>query len=242
LKQDYASVQYELMLPWQLREAVAKRPVAYIPLGTYEWHCEHLPVGLDALTAHGLCLRAAKIDGGVVLPALHYGTGGGHGGYPWTMIMPQPTEIAAQLSFTIAKLKSFGFKLIVLFSGHFPDEQLNMIDELAVQNSDSSTTIFATAVNRIDGLALKPDHAGIFETTLLAAMWPDLVQLDRLPSLSNAPLPEDDSDFGEIRHDPNHPIWGVFGPDPRGFDVKQAQPLLDASVSWLTAEVRKRLP
>jgi creatinine amidohydrolase len=242
LKQDFASVQYEMMLPWQLREAVAKRPVAYIPLGTYEWHCEHLPVGLDALTSHGLCLRAANADGGVVLPALHYGTGGGHGAYPWTVMMPKPTEIAAQLSFTIAKLKSFCFKLIVLFSGHFPDEQLNMIDELAAQHTDASTKIFATAVNRIGGLAFKPDHAGIFETTLLSAMWPNLVQLDRLPYQNDTPLPKGDSDFGNIRHDPNHPIWGVFGPDPRNFDTSQAQPLLDASVNWLAAEARKRLP
>jgi creatinine amidohydrolase len=242
LKQVNASVQYELMLPWQLREAVARRPVAYIPLGTYEWHCEHLPVGLDALTSHGLCLRAAMIDGGVVLPVLHYGTGGGHGAYPWTMMLQKPTAIAAQLSFTIAKLKSFGFKLIVLFSGHFADEQLNMIDELAAQQSNASATIFATAVNRMEGLAFKPDHAGIFETTLLFAMWPNLVQLDRLPSRKDAPLPEGDSNFGEMRHERHHPIWGIFGPDPRTFDEKQAQPLLNASVNWLTAEVRKRLP
>jgi creatinine amidohydrolase len=242
LKQDFTSVQYEMMLPWQLREAVAKRPVAYIPLGTYEWHCEHLPVGLDALTSHGLCLRAAINDGGVALPALHYGTGGGHGDYPWTIMLQTPTEIAAQLSFTIAKLKSFGFKLVVLFSGHFPDQQLNMIDELAAQHSDASTTIFATAVNRIEGLTFKPDHAGIFETTLLSAMWPNLVQLDRLPSLTSAPLVQGDSDFGNMRHNPDHPIYGVFGPDPRAFDATQAQPLLNASVSWLAAEVRKRLP
>ena len=71
MSDDFSSVQYELLLPWQLRDIVAARPVAYVPLGTCEWHCEHLPVGLDALTAHGLCLRAAALDGGVVLPPLH---------------------------------------------------------------------------------------------------------------------------------------------------------------------------
>lgn len=65
-----------------LRDVMVKQPVAYIPLGTFEWHCEHLPMGLDALTAHGVCLRAVKADGGVVLPAMHYSCGGGHGAYP----------------------------------------------------------------------------------------------------------------------------------------------------------------
>ena len=123
--------EFERMLPWQLRAELARRPVAYLPLGTYEWHGEHLPVGLDALTSHGICLQAAARDGGLCLAALPYGTGGGHAGYPWSIMMPQPHEIEAQLSLTLARLKTFGLKLAVLFSGHFPSEQLDMIDRLA---------------------------------------------------------------------------------------------------------------
>jgi creatinine amidohydrolase len=237
VNEDLSSVQYERMLPWQLRAALAARSVAYIPLGTYEWHCEHLPVGLDALTAHGLCLRAAKVDGGVVLPALHYGTGGGHGAYPWTIMMPSPTEIESQLTFTIEKLHSFGFKSIVLFSGHFPPEQLDMIDRLAKRTSTADFLVLSLAVNRIEGLEFGPDHAGIFETTLLAAMWPDLVQLGRLPNLELAPLAKDDI-WDDRRHDTAHPIYGVFGPDPRHFNATRAQPLLDAAVQWIVRQVR----
>lgn len=233
---DFSEQQYELMLPWQLRAAVKNRAVAYIPLGTFEWHCEHLPVGLDALTAHGLCLRAAKIDGGVVLPALHYGTGGGHGDYPWTMIMSDEKAIAAQLDFTLAKLKSFGFKRVVLFSGHFPDAQLNIIDALASAKSDETFKVQALAVNRIEGLAIAPDHAGLFETTLLFAMWPNLVQIDRLPSLKDKPLDVLDV-WEEGRHNPSHPIWGVVGADPRHFKPSAAKTLLDASITWIVQQL-----
>jgi creatinine amidohydrolase len=232
MNENFQSVQFELLLPYQLREIVAKFPIAYVPLGTMEWHCEHLPVGLDALTAHGLCCRAALKTGGVVLPALHYGTGGGHGAYPWTIMMPQANEIATQLDFTIAKLKSFGFKEIVLFSGHFPDAQLAMIDHLAAAKTLPDFKVLSTAVNRIKGLALGPDHAGIFETTLLAAMWPNLVQLNRLPSLVDSPLI--DGDIWETgRHEPTHPLWGVVGPDPRHYKKEDAKLVLDASVAWL---------
>jgi creatinine amidohydrolase len=178
-----------------------------------------------------LCLRAAAKTGGVVLPALHYGTGGGHGDYPFTIMMPKPDEIEAQLSFTISKLETFGFKKIIVLSGHFPDEQLDMIDRLAAKHSQPNVTVFATAVNRIEGLDIAPDHAGVFETTLLCAMHPQLVQMDRLPSLAKVPLTSDD--WAASRHNPKHPVFGVVGPDPRNFQPIHAATLLAASVDWL---------
>jgi len=240
---NHAAHQFELLLPWQLHAILAKRAIAYIPLGTFEWHGEHLPVGLDSLTSHGICLRTAAKDGGVVLPPHYYSVGGGHGAYPFTIIKSEPDEIEAQLNFTLQRLECFGFKLAVLFSGHFPDTQLDMIDRVAAQWNKRNTALkaFATAVNRIEGLSFGPDHAGIFETTLLAALRPDLVRLDRLKSLAEAPLPKSEDDFGEVRHDPNHPIYGVFGPDPRHFNPDEAKPLLDACVNWLVEQVRKRL-
>ena len=238
---NFDAIRFELLLPWQLRAIIAQRPVAYIPLGTYEWHGEHLPVGLDALTAHGICLRAAAEDGGVVLPTMQYGCGGGHGAYPWTVIPPDPDHIEALLQFTLVRLEANGLRMAVLFSGHFAPTQLDMIDRIAKDWNGQARAlrVFATAVNRVEGLSLAPDHAGRFETTLLAALWPELVQLDQIPSLSEAPLAEGDV-WEEGRHDPKHPIWGVVGPDPRNLDVTQVKPLLDATVAWLAGQVRKQ--
>lgn len=233
--------QFERMLPWQLRAELAKRPVVYVPLGTYEWHGEHLPVGLDSLTSHGLCLRAAERDGGIVLPPLYYGTGGGHGDYPWSMLMPQPQDIETQLAFTLAKLRTFGVKLVVMFSGHFPPEQLDMIDRLAAAHNSEKMKIVAYAVNRMEGLSMGPDHAALFETSLLHAMHPDLVQIDKLTPLQTHPLPPDENPFGEARHNPDHPLWGVFGPDPRAFKPEDAKVLLEDSVRWLVETVRANL-
>jgi creatinine amidohydrolase len=233
-------VRFELQLPWMLRNMMAECPVAYVPLGTYEWHGEHLPVGLDALTAHGLCLRAASLQGGVVLPPMYYGCGGGHGAYPWTIIPPGPDHIEDILRFTLQRLEANGVKLAVLFSGHFAPAQLDMIDQIADEwiSGGRALRVFATSVNRIENLQLPPDHAGRFETTLLGALWPHLVQLDRLPSLDDAPLAEDDV-WEDGRHDPRHPIWGVVGPDPRSYQPEQAKALLDAAVTWLVQQVRE---
>jgi creatinine amidohydrolase len=158
-------------------------------------------------------------------------------------MMDDEREIAALLRKSLSRLQDFGLRLAVLLSGHFAETQLAMIDRIAADwnRSIGPLQVLATAVNRIEGLSNGPDHAGLFETTLLSALHPDLVRIDRLPSLSEAPLPPGDSDFSPNRHDPKHPIWGVFGPDPRRFDPATAAGLLSSSVDWLVGEVKKTL-
>ncbi len=234
-----ADVSLDRLGPNDIAAALAARSVVYLPLGTIEWHGKHLPIGLDALTAHGICAGAARSDGGLVCPALHYGTGGGHGLYPWTVMMEDGDAIAALLLRTIRRMRDFGVKLLVLFSGHFPPEQLALIERLAGEwNTEGGTLrVLALAVNGAPGLPLAPDHAGIFETTLLHALHPDLVRIDRLPPPGAAEGFEEDP-FGIARHDPAHPLHGVFGPDPRRFDPAGSAALLDGMVSWVVESVR----
>ena len=232
-------VQVELLLPHEIADALAKRSVVYLPLGSIEYHSRHLPVGLDGLNAHGVCIRAAARTGGIVFPALYYGVGGGHTSYPWTIMANSGPPLSDLLEETLRRLASFEVKVAVLFTGHFSDEQLALIDELADRWNASrpSPKALALSVNRTDARTT-PDHAGIFETTLLSSMWPDRVQLDRLPSLSEVPADSSDPFAGyDHRHDPAHPLWGVMGPDPRSYDPDHARALLEDVVSWTTAQV-----
>ena len=90
------------------------------------------------------------------------------------------------------------------------------------------------------GLEMAPDHAALFETTLLGALWPELVHVDLLPPLAIAPSVDPGGDqMGPQRHDPAHPLYGIFGPDPRAYNSSQAPALLDAMVAWLVGRVRK---
>ncbi len=234
-----ADVSLDRLGPRDIAAALVARPVVYLPLGTMEWHGEHLPVGLDALTAQGICAAAARRDGGLVCPALHYGTGGGHGLYPWTVMMEDGNAIAALLLRTMWRMRDFGVRLLVLFSGHFPPEQLSLIERLAGEwnAEDGTLRVLALAVNGAPGLPLAPDHAGIFETTLLHALHPELVRVDRLRPHGAAEELEEDP-FGAVRHDPAHPLYGVFGPDPRRFDPAGSASLLDEMVAWVVESVR----
>ena len=216
---DAHGVRLELLLPSEIEAALKRRSVVYVPLGTYEWHGQHLPIGLDALTAHGICLEAAARDGGLVCPPFYYGTGGGHSAYPWT-IMATEAEIAPLLSQTLRRLADFGVEAVVLMSGHFAGEQVAMIEAIARTWNDGNPAmpVRALAVSMAP-LSMPPDHAALFETTLLGALWPDRVRTDLLPPLADAPsIDPGGNQMGPQRHDPAHPLYGIFGPDPRRYD------------------------
>jgi creatinine amidohydrolase len=241
---DLRSVQAELLLPHELDAALSERSVVYLPLGTIEFHSAHLPIGLDGLSAHGICLRSAAQSGGIVLPPLFYGVGGGHSAYPWTIMASSEGPIRDLLQQSFSRLRDFGVQAAVLFTGHFADEQLELIDDVADRWNTTNTAmrVLSLAVNRAEA-HLAPDHAGIFETTLLSAMWADRVQLQQLPSLQQAPSNDPDGDvMGNHRHDPSHPLYGVFGPDPRTFEPEKAGELLGEIVAWTVAQVDQIVP
>ena len=71
-KETLMNVQYEEMFPHEFEAALAKFPVAYVPVGSLEWHGRHLPYGNDALKAHGILVRTAHKYGGVVVPPTYW--------------------------------------------------------------------------------------------------------------------------------------------------------------------------
>ena len=165
---DLRSVQAELLLPHEVDAALSERSVVYLPLGTIEFHSAHLPIGLDGLSAHGICLRAAAQSGGIVLPPLFYGVGGGHSAYPWTIMASSEGPIRDLLQLSLSRLRDFGVQAAVLFTGHFADEQLELIDDVADHWNTTNTAmrVLSLAVNRAEA-HIAPDHAGMFETTPL---------------------------------------------------------------------------
>lgn len=241
---DPETVQAELLLPHEVEAALAARSVAYLPLGSIEFHSAHLPIGLDGLTAHGVCVRAAARSGGIVLPPLFYGVGGGHTAYRWTIMASSGASVHDLLRRSLDRLQDFGLETAVLFTGHFSDEQLALIDDIAKEwnAAQHPMRVLALSVNRAEA-HVEPDHAGIFETSLLSAMRADRVQLQQLPPLPQVPANDPDGDVrGNHRHDPSHPLYGVFGPDPRTFDPDNAGDLLEQIIAWTIAQVDNALP
>ena len=66
-------VLYEELLPEECVQRIKEMPVAYLPLGTLEWHGPHMPLGADGIQSKELFVRVAEKVGGVVLPKLFMG-------------------------------------------------------------------------------------------------------------------------------------------------------------------------
>ena len=180
-----AKVQYELMLPHELEAAMAACPTALVPLGTLEWHGVQNALGLDAVKAHALCVRAARQFGGVALPPLFGGVGGVD--QPHTIVMePEPTLtshlLEPWLGSLCAELKRNGFRAIIMLTGHYGASQQMTVRETAVRWAQRldipilGTPEYFLAMD----VGYTGDHGGAFETSLMMELMPDLVDLDRL--------------------------------------------------------------
>jgi creatinine amidohydrolase len=69
-------VRYDRLTPFQFQERLGQAAIAYLPLGTLEWHCTHLPLGSDSLQAEAFFVRLARRVGGIVLPPIFLGPDG----------------------------------------------------------------------------------------------------------------------------------------------------------------------
>lgn len=80
-----SEVLYSEITPKVFRERIKSAPIAYLPLGTLEWHGEHLPLGSDGLQSSEFLIRLAQKVGGIVLPMLFLG--------PDTMLIENNKEL-----------------------------------------------------------------------------------------------------------------------------------------------------
>jgi creatinine amidohydrolase len=212
----------EQLRPDDLEAILVEAPVAYVPLGTYEHHGWHLPVGFDGVKASALCRRVVERTGGVVLPAFWYGIGGGHVGYKWTVIVDEE-QVRPVLALTLDHLARFGFRVVVLLTGHYAGEQVRMVHALADEAAARHPGVTFIGLTEpeistpLPGDRAAGDHAAKYETSIGLALDTDWVRLDRLtPGRDPAQVALPDTPRAGPGHqwDPVHRLYAIWGQDP----------------------------
>ena len=66
-------MRYELMLPHQIRQAIAENWPVILPLGVLEYHGEHMAVGMDTLAVIKIMDIIEVETPVVILPVFYYG-------------------------------------------------------------------------------------------------------------------------------------------------------------------------
>ena len=193
------NVLYEELTPEEFRSRLTKAPIAYLPLGTLEWHGEHLPLGSDGIQSRGFFVELAQHLGGVVLPMLFIGPdsaeivqgkefyGMDSHGFP----KGKPQQLAGsadwvsedlfkQILETILKqLKRAGFRIVV-DHGHGPSTSL-FRDQIEEWGKLFDLELFICwREDESDDLGIQTDHAAANETSLVMALRPELVQMNNL--------------------------------------------------------------
>lgn len=203
-------VLYEELCPMEFEERVAECPVAYLPLGTLEWHGPHMPLGADGIQSQELFVRVARKVGGVVLPKLFLGpdrfyhddskefygmdiyTGGTVVPYE-TGRLPgsaywQPDKEYQDMIYRIAgNLARAGIHVLV-GHGHGPStwQFADMKERLKEAFGLECCTAFDFLEDEL--LGFQCDHAAANETSIVMAVRPELVQMERIVSGKEAPV------------------------------------------------------
>lgn len=204
-------VRYHMLRP---EEIVARRrecPIAYVPIGTLEWHGPHNPVGADALQAEALAVRCAE-RGGLAFPPLYWGESRVEGlmeadsgdreqiahamGLPPGNFDPgrMPFSAAEQalayqrlLIHILAELETLGFEVGVLVAGHYPliDHARAAVLTFHQSRCGRSGTLlpwaFCDYLLLADSYEVAGDHGAGWETSHLLSICPDRVRMDLLP-------------------------------------------------------------
>jgi creatinine amidohydrolase len=183
-------VRWEEMFPDELDAALAECPVAYLTFGMCEPHGLHAAVGLDTLKAHGVACAAAEVHGGVVAPAFHWhvhemgidaawseSTIGDRN--PWLTALP-PWVLYKVFWYQLRTVSARGFHAAIVITGHMPYER-DFARVAEVFQRHDPLRIWVGS----DGMAsdlgdLYDGHAGRSETSLLWALYPELVDMSRL--------------------------------------------------------------
>jgi len=213
---------YEQLLPAEIESIFARTPVAYLPWGALEYHGKHAAVGLDGLKAHGLCVELAKAAGGLVLPPVYIAAN-------TIKEAKDLTHRRHSLNFREETLRTLArehleqladekFRVVFLLAGHVGQPHYDILKDEAAKFNAAQTGTKVIATSETDLVAkdlVIVNHAALGEISFLMSLYPQCVDLARLPKDREPTLADD----------------AVWGPDPRTASAEKGRIYTEAFVA-----------
>jgi len=215
-----------------LAETARTGGVLLIPLGSTEQHGPHLPVTTDTDIASAIVEAAAGRDPRlVVAPAVPYGSSGEHRDFPGTLSIGQ--DATTLLLIELGRSAGVHFARAVVVSAHGGNAL--PVARAMQRLSEEGHPVSAWSPSWSGDL-----HAGRTETSLMLAIAPERVTLDRAEPGDTRPL---DELLPLLRAAGVRPVSanGVLG-DPAGATPEEGVRLLDRAVDGLLAHLAAPAP
>jgi creatinine amidohydrolase len=237
---------HELTWP-QLRDIDKNTPVV-IPLGACEQHGHHLPVFVDSIQVQNIADRVDKQLGErmLLLPTLWLGSSHHHMDFPGT-ISVLPSLYTQMIQHITGCILSAGFDRLFFLNGHGGNRvpAAQALSELVCKDERADDAYLALASWwEVAQKSIAPDqhgmtqpvisHACEFETSLMLAIRPDLVAMDRVvkqtPALTNDWVHSEDDSSSRVSVFRRYRRMSATGPTgmPHLATQEKGQTLLDA--------------
>ncbi|MBL4767505.1 MAG: creatininase family protein [Rhodobacteraceae bacterium] len=172
------------------RDAFAERvkacPVVILPMGATEQHGYHLPLGVDVFLAEALSVRVAQQTNATVLPTMPFGYSYVWRDDPGTVTLEQH-NVEAVIKDVATSVERCGVKHLILINGHEANSasMKYAARELWDDHDIKVWHIFYPGLQSVlDQICDSPTWHGIihaceFETSLMLAIAPDLVDMTK---------------------------------------------------------------
>ena len=180
-------------LTYVAAEALSGDTVVLLPVGALEPHGPHAPLATDTLISLAVCDRALRMLGSrepahaVVLPPVGYGVTHLSDAFAGSVSISAGV-LQSLLSDICHSLERQGMRRRIIVNSHFEPEHVNALRAAA---EETDTTLFDVTRRRLaerltDEFRSGAAHAGRYETSILLATHPELVDgvaMGMLPSL-----------------------------------------------------------
>ncbi len=203
-------------------------------LGSTEQHGRHLVFASDVWEPWEIGRRLSDRTGVLLAPSLNYGMSSHHLGFPGSLTL-RPQTLSAVLIDLLESAYEHGFRHILILNGHGGNtasihvalsDVLNRLQDLRVhasawwQKPDVKVAIDEVFPGETSG------HADAVETSVVMAIRPDVVRLDRAKHSPGSPHP----DFLTRKVFQDHFPHGVIGADPCRASAEAGERILSAAV------------
>ncbi len=167
-----------------------RKPVLLLPVGAVEPHGPHAPLGTDEIISAGMCARAAArlVDDPdvrvLVLPTLNYGVTRFSAAVPGAVTVGEDTLHALVVD-VCGSLTRQGFSRIIVVNNHFEPAHVATLRKATAE----AGVAYLDLVRRRHAARLTEEfqsgacHAGRYETSLVLADRPALVDTEAMASL-----------------------------------------------------------
>ncbi|QKG92305.1 creatininase family protein [Halorubrum salinarum] len=187
----------------EIEAALEETRTLLVPVGSTEQHGRHMPLGVDAYMPEAIGERVIARSSALLAPPVWYGVSPHHTFKPGTFTVS--TETFQRYLFDIcASASEWGIENVLLLNGHYLAQDPEL--EVVVRRLRSERDVWAFHVPLVNVFADVAEevrtgevsfHASEFETSIMLALFPELVHMDRAenvdPPAESLPLTDYDA-------------------------------------------------